>query len=84
MTTIRRTVKREMLDEIFERGNRRVIVSLEAPNMVGFRAKGTRRTYYLTASVGWHVALNAHVAAEKRRKAAEKKANKKTRKDSHT
>ena len=77
MTLIRRTVKRETFGTVFDRGKRRaVIVTIEQPSLLGFRLKGTRKTYYLTAEAMYWKAVQCHVADEKRRKADERKAKK--------
>ena len=76
MILVRRPVRRESLGTVFERGKRRpVVVSIEPPNLLGFRLKGTRRTYYLTAEAGYLMAIKAVLRAQ----AAEKKAQRKTR-----
>ena len=65
-TMIRRHVIRETHGTVFSQGKARaVVVSIEPPNLVGFRLKGTRRTYYLTADGLFLQALRVHVAAEK-------------------
>lgn len=73
MTIIRKTVRRETRMQVCERGTRNVIVSIEPPGIVGFRLKGTRRTYSLTADALYWLALKAHLAAERREKAKAKK-----------
>ena len=69
-TRVGRTVKRETQGPgVFERSiERNVIVSVEYPNLVGFRLKGTRRTYQITAEDGFLYAVhmkNAHDKIEK-------------------
>lgn len=74
MTTCTRPVRRETHGTIFECGKHRpVIVSIEPPNVIGLRLKGTRRTYFLTSEVAYMVALRAHLAALKKEKARAKK-----------
>ncbi len=76
MIVIRRPVRRESFGTVFDRGrNRPVIVSIEPPNLLGFRLKGTRRIYYLTTEACFSMALKAALRLE----AAEKKARRKTR-----
>lgn len=73
MTKVRKTVYRETVGGILERGkNRPVIVSIEPPNIIGLRLKGMRKTFYLTAEGCFMQAVKAHVAAEKREKAKAK------------
>jgi len=69
-TTVRRILRRETVGGIFSGGKvRPVIVSIEPPNVLGFRLKGTRKTYYLTAEGCYLQAVQAEVASEKRAKA---------------
>lgn len=66
-TMIRQRVFRETHGTVFSQGKARaVVVSIEPPNLVGFRLKGTRRTYYLTTDGLFLQALRVHVEAEKR------------------
>ena len=44
-----RTVKREMHARILDQGQREIIVGLEWPNLLVFRAKGRRQRFTLTA-----------------------------------
>lgn len=74
MTKLNKPISRETYDTLFEAGkNRPVIVSVEPPNLIGFRLKGTRRTYYLTAEKLYWLALQTELRA----KAAEKRKAKK-------
>jgi len=76
MTPICRPVRRESYGTVFDRGKRRpVIVSIESPNLLGFRLKGTRRIYHLTTEACFSMALKAALRAE----AAEKKARRRAR-----
>jgi len=69
-------VLRESFGTVFDRGKRRpVIVSIEPPNLLGFRLKGTRRIYYLSTEACFTTALKAALKAQ----AAEKKARRKKR-----
>ncbi|MHA2279686.1 MAG: hypothetical protein ACXAC5_02165 [Promethearchaeota archaeon] len=83
MTKVKKPVRRETHGGVFSQGKLRpVIVSVEPPNVIGFRLKGTRRTYYLTAEGCYLKAVQAAIAAEKREKAKarkEKKAKKRRR-----
>jgi len=76
-TKVNKPLYRETCGGIFSRGKTRpVIVSLEPPNVVGFRLKGMHTTYHLTAEGCFMQALKAHLALEKREKAKMKKARK--------
>lgn len=47
---------------VFERSQRRpVVVKVEPSGLIGFRLKGTRRTYELTADACYHAAVKAEV-----------------------
>lgn len=71
---IRRPVRRETFAAIHSQGrSRAVIVSLEAPNIIGFRLKGTRRVYTLTAEHCYWAACKAQLAMDKKEKAKAKK-----------
>jgi len=74
MTNLRKPVKRVSAGMVRESGKpREVIVILRPPNVIGFRAKGCRKEYQLTTDGCYVLAVKAHIAAEKRRKAKEKK-----------
>jgi hypothetical protein len=76
MTKITKPVRRETLGTVYEQGKHRpVIVSIEPPNVIGFRLKGTRRTYRLTTDALYLNAVQAHVAAEKREQMKARRAN---------
>lgn len=68
MTVIRKAVVREMATaNILEQGKRRaVVVSLEPPNVVGFRLKGLKRVYRLTAESLYWTAVKADVGEKGR------------------
>jgi hypothetical protein len=69
-----RIVRRESYDTHYERGkDRPIIVSIEAPNLLGFRLKGTRQTFYLTVEGCYMRAVQIRVAADKVQKAQDKK-----------
>lgn len=76
---LKKTVKRVSSDLVREAGKiRQIVVSLEPPCLLGFRAKGCRKTYYLTAEVCYSLAVKAHVLDQKKQKAKERKQNRKT------
>jgi len=65
---MRRKVEVETEAAIFERSRQRpVIVSVEPSGVIGFRLKGTQRTYYLTADACYCAALKADMKAQKKR-----------------
>jgi hypothetical protein len=73
MTKVKKPVYRETVGGILERGKvRPVIVSVEPPNIIGFRLKGMRTTYHLTAEGCFLQAVKAKVSADKREKAKAK------------
>lgn len=80
MTKVTRPVRRETIavdgGGILSLGKvRPVIVSIEPPNVMGFRLKGQRKTFHLTAEYCFLQAVKAQLAAEQR----EKNKNQKTR-----
>lgn len=79
-TQCKKPVHRETSGGILERGKvRPVIVSIEPPNIIGFRLKGMRTTYYLTAEGCFMQAVKAKIAHDKREKQKAKgKTNKRT------
>ena len=67
-------VYRETVGGIFSTGKTRpVIVSIEPPNVIGFRLKGMHKTFYLTAEICFLQAVKAQLMADKREKAKNKK-----------
>ena len=67
MTSLTTPISRETAATHFERGKRRqVIVSLEPPSLLGFRLKGTKRTYYLDAGSCYDLACKAELERTKR------------------
>jgi hypothetical protein len=69
-----RIVRRETYDTRYERGkDRPIVVSIEAPNLLGFRLKGTRQTFYLTVEGCYMRAVQIKVAADKAEKAKARK-----------
>lgn len=74
-TKCHKPVYRETIGGIFSTGKTRpVIVSIEPPNVIGFRLKGMRKTFYLTAEGCFLQAVKAQLLADKREKAKGKKA----------
>jgi hypothetical protein len=53
---------------VFERGQRNVIVTVEPSGLLGFRLKGTQRTYELTADACYHAAVKADVKSKEKGK----------------
>lgn len=85
MTKVKKAVRRETVGGVFSAGKTRpVIVSVEPPNVLGFRLKGMRRTFYLTAEGCFMQAVQAHVRAEKKEKAKKKKESKQRRRKKET
>jgi len=73
-TALKKPVRRESAGLIREAGKlRQIIVSMEPPYLLGFRAKGCRKTYYLTAETCYQLAVKAHLLDERRQKAKAKK-----------
>ena len=68
MTTLTRRVVRETMATIHEAARKRpIVVTLEPPGrMIGFRPKGTRKTYYLPIDWCYARAVQAHVEATRR------------------
>jgi len=74
MTDLKKTVKRVSAGVVREAGRlRKVVVILESPNVIKFRAKGCRRSYSLTTDACYHLAIKAHVQDQKRQKTKKKK-----------
>ena len=83
MTNLKKPVKRVSRGLVREAGKlREVVVILRPPNVIGFRAKGCRKEYQLTAEACYlmavtaeacyTMAVRAHVAEAKKRKAKKK------------
>lgn len=73
-TRVGKTTKRET--QGFGIQGRVVVVTVDFPNIIGLRLKGTKTTYYTTAEACWWMAAKAKAAYDK----AEKKKAKKARK----
>jgi len=66
MTSLNKPVARTMNGQVREAGKQReIVVILRPPNVLGFRAKGCRKEYQLTAEGCYTMAVRAYVAAEK-------------------
>ncbi len=73
MTKIKTKVERETFGTIFSQGKEReVIVTLQPPNVIGFRLKGSQDTYYLTTEGCYMVAIQAEAASAKRARKAKR------------
>jgi hypothetical protein len=65
---------------VFDKGRQRqIVLSLQAPNVVGARLSGTRRTYYITAEAVYMLALKAELRSQQLEKARAAKAKKRER-----
>jgi len=74
MTTAKSKVTRQVRGTVKEAGkDREVIVTVYPSGVLGFRAKGCRREYQLTAECCYVMAVKAHVAEEKRACSVERK-----------
>lgn len=63
----KRAVTLETEATVFERSvHRPVVVTVEPSGIVGFRLKGTKRTYQLTADACYCAALKADVNAQQK------------------
>ena len=73
MTNLSKPVSRVSRGLVREAGKlREVVVILRPPNVIGFRAKGCRKEYQLTAEACYTMAVRAHVAEAKKRKPKKK------------
>lgn len=80
VTDLKKTVRRLSSGLIREAGKiRQIVVSLEPPCLLGFRAKGCRKTYYLTAEVCYSLAVKVHVLDLKKQKAKDKREKRKNK-----
>jgi len=57
-----------------------VVVTIRPPNIIGFRAKGCRTEYCITAEVGYMMGLRAHLSDKVSQKKRLKKIKRKKRK----
>ena len=75
MTFLTKTVRRATVAKVREHGRLRdIVVKLEPPNVISVKSKGCRTWYALTLEAVYVMAVRAHVASEKKRKAEERKA----------
>ena len=77
MTDLNRTVKRLSAGMVREAGKLwPVVISLEPPCVLGFRAKGCRRTYKLIANACYWLAVKADQQDRARQRRKQKNAKK--------
>lgn len=80
MIHLKRTIKRVSAGMVREAGKvRPVVISLEPPCVLGFRAKGCRKTYKLTADACYWLAVKADRQDKARREHKQKKIKKRRR-----
>lgn len=78
MTDLNKKVKRVTHKHIHEAGRTRpIVVILQPPGLLGFRAKGCRKIYYLPVENCYHLAVKAEVALQKKLKKQKKRSIKK-------
>jgi len=71
---LKKPVSRQSYGLVREAGKvRQVIIILQPPNLIGFRAKGCRTVYHLTADACYTLAVKAQAAALQREKLKDKK-----------
>lgn len=76
MTNLNRTVSRVSDRVTFDAGKmREIVITMKPPGLVGFRAKGCRKTYWLTAEVCYDIAVKQEVLETKKQKRLERKLN---------
>jgi hypothetical protein len=76
MTRLSKKIERKTSATVFDRGKRReVIVTFEPPDLLGFRLKGTRRTYYLTPDGCYSVAVERALRNERHPKRRHRTSN---------
>lgn len=69
MTDLKKPVSRVSRATVLEQGRRRqIIITLEPPSLLWFRAKGCRHSYALTADACYQLAVKAAVMAQQRLK----------------
>jgi len=77
MTNLTKPVSRVSNATIREAGRtREIVITLQPPSLLGFRAKGCRKTYWLPAAACYMQAVKADVAFQKKQKAKTHKLNK--------
>lgn len=81
MTDLKKPVSRVSRGLIRESGKlRQIVITLEPPSLLYFRAKGCRKRYPLTAEACYMTAVKVHVADLKKQEAKAKKKKKGKRK----
>ncbi len=71
---LKKPIYRESNGDIREAGQLRpIIIILQPPNLIGFRAKGCRKVYYLPVDACYSMAVKAEFAAMRREKLKNKK-----------
>ena len=73
MTRLTKRVERET-DARGWRGKRNLIVALLPGDLIEIREKGTRKRWVLPVDAAYHLAIKMEVAAQKKEKAAARKA----------
>jgi len=74
MTNLKKQIRRTTNGVIREAGKTRpIIVILEPPNLIGFKAKGCKKIFWLTVETGYVMAVRIEVLAKQREKAKKKK-----------
>jgi len=77
MTELKKPVSRVSQGMVFEAGKLRpIVVTLEPPYLLKFRAKGCKKSYSLTTDACYSMAVKADVADKKRKKRKESKRKK--------
>lgn len=66
MTAITRRVRRVTRETVFERGHRRIVVTLEPGDCIGFRLERTRRTYTASLSAVFGAVQRWNIDAQRR------------------
>lgn len=66
MTKLTKKVQRESDASVYERSKyRAIIVSVEPPDRIGFRLKGTQRSYTLPIAMCFRIAVEAEVESRR-------------------
>ena len=77
MTDLKKPISRVQAGKVYEQSKYRpIVITLEPPSLLGFRAKGCRKTYYLDATACYTMAVRAHVIEQKKKKEREKQKRK--------
>ena len=68
MTNLKKPISRVTNGKLHEAGKpRKIVITLEPPNLLYFRAKGCRKRYCLTAEACYMLAVEAEVRSKKRK-----------------